>query len=429
MMSSQSEPGGAREGRLSEEASSSSAPWSGFSRAELERYSRHFVLDEIGAEGQAKLRDARVLLIGAGGLGSPAALYLAAAGVGSLGIIDDDRVDLSNLQRQILHGTTAVGQLKVESAAERLREVNPHVEVRLYRERLTSENARAIVREYHIVLDGSDNFPTRYLVNDACVLEGRPWVYGAILRWEGQLSLFGMDSGPCYRCLFREPPPPGLIPGCAEAGVVGALPGIIGSLQAMEVVKWVLGRGRGMAGRLLIFDALDLGFREITLSRNPECPVCGDAPTVHELIDYEHFCATGRTRADGSAGAAADGPATAGVAASALAAVGQVGVEELRAWLASDAEPPLLVDVREPWEWAVGNLSEVGAIHFPLSQLSAERESLQRGRPIVLYCRTGARSEGAARYLASKGFRDVSHLRGGLEAWNALVSTDTGAAG
>jgi sulfur-carrier protein adenylyltransferase/sulfurtransferase len=429
MSSSLNEPKGRDEDRPADGASEPSGPWSDFSRAELERYSRHFALDEIGVQGQARLRDARVLLIGAGGLGSPAALYLAAAGVGSLGIIDDDRVDLSNLQRQILHGTAGVGRLKVESAAERLREVNPHVEVRLYRERLTSGNARALVREYDIVLDGSDNFPTRYLVNDACVLEGRPWVYGAILRWEGQLSVFGMDDGPCYRCLFREPPPPGLIPGCAEAGVVGALPGIIGSLQAMEVVKWVVGRGRGMAGRLLIFDALDLSFREITLSRNPDCPVCGDAPTVHELIDYEHFCATGHTRAEGAAGTVERGRAAARAATSNPSAVGEVGVEELRRRLASGAEPPLLVDVREPWEWAVANLSSLGAIHLPLSQLSAAREGLERGRSIVLYCRTGARSEGAARYLAGAGFPDVSHLRGGLEAWNDLVSTDPGAAG
>ena len=260
------------------------------SRRELYRYARHLALPEVGLEGQRRLKDGRVLCVGAGGLGSPLALYLAAAGVGTIGIVDFDTVDESNLQRQILHGTTDVGRPKLDSAEDRLRDVNPHVGVVKHQSRLSSSNALEILSDYDVVVDGTDNFPTRYLVNDACVLLGKPNVYGSVFRWEGQVSVFGTDGGPCYRCLFREPPPPGLVPNCAEGGVVGVLPGIIGSLQALETIKLLLGRGDVLAGRLLIFDALAMEWREVALRRNPECPVCGDQPSQTELIDYDVFC-------------------------------------------------------------------------------------------------------------------------------------------
>ena len=264
------------------------------SRGELHRYARHIVLPEVGLEGQHRLKAGRVLCVGAGGLGSPLALYLAAAGVGTIGIVDFDEVDTSNLQRQILHGTGDVGRHKLDSAADRLHDVNPHVEVVGHSERLTSENALAILKGYDVVVDGTDNFPTRYLVNDACVLLGTANVYGSVFRWEGQVSVFATEGGPCYRCLFREPPPPGLVPNCAEGGVLGVLPGIIGSMQALETIKLLLGQGVGLGGRLLIFDALEMTWREIALRRDPDCPVCGDVPTQSGLIDYELFCGVRR---------------------------------------------------------------------------------------------------------------------------------------
>ena len=391
--------------------------FAGFSRGELERYARHFSLAEVGTEGQRRLREARVLLVGAGGLGSPAALYLAAAGVGTLGVVDSDRVELSNLQRQILHGTGDVDREKVESARDRLREVNPHVTVEAHPVRLTSANAMEMVGRYDLVMDGSDNFPTRYLVNDACLLSGRPWVYGAVLRWEGQLSLFGAPEGPCYRCLFREPPPPGLVPGCAEAGVVGVLPGIIGSLQALEVVKWILGRGRSMAGRLLIFDALDLSSREVRVRPDPACPVCGDSPSIDALIDYEHFCATGEVQAvserveeEGEPGA--------------LTPRGLA--ERLEGWSDNDDGEmrPVLLDVREPWEWAVSNLEDRGARLIPLGELPDRLSELPRDRELVVYCRTGARSDQAARLLRDAGFPRARNLAGGLREWAREVDPD-----
>jgi sulfur-carrier protein adenylyltransferase/sulfurtransferase len=383
-------------------------PFSGFGPEELERYARHLGLAEVGAEGQRRLRAARVLLVGAGGLGSPAALYLAAAGVGTLGIVDPDRVELSNLQRQLLHGTRDVDRPKTDSARDRLRDVNPHVDVRLHPVRLTSLNAAEILEGYDLVVDGSDNFPTRYLVNDACVLAGKPWVYGAVLRWEGQMALFGAPEGPCYRCLFREPPPPGLVPGCAEAGVVGVLPGIVGTLQALEALKWILGVGRSAAGRLLVFDALSLSFREVRPRRDPACPVCGDRPTVRELIDYERFCSTGEER---TAGAEDEG------------GVRTVSPRELREALSGDGGP-LLVDVREPWEWGAGSLEDRGAVHVPLGALEERLEELPRDREVVLYCRTGARSEHALLLLRAAGFHRVSHLEGGLRAWAVEVDPD-----
>ena len=305
------------------------------SRSELLRYARHLALPEVGLEGQRRLKASRVLCVGAGGLGSPLALYLTAAGVGTLGIVDFDEVDATNLQRQILHGTSDVGRSKLDSAADRLREVNPHVEVVRHDTRLSSENALDILSGYDVVVDGTDNFPTRYLVNDACVLLGKPNVYGSIFRWEGQVSVFHSEGGPCYRCLFREPPPPGLVPSCAEGGVLGVLPGIIGSMQAMETVKLLLGVGDSLAGRLLIFDALEMTWREVRLKRNPQCPVCGDEPTQTQLIDYEIFCGV---KPDPDAPAIPEtGPP-----------IPEVDAASVAGRLDADGAP-ILLDVREPW--------------------------------------------------------------------------------
>lgn len=404
-----------------------------FSPAELQRYARHFSLAEIGLEGQRRLHDARILLVGAGGLGSPAALYLAAAGVGTLGIVDPDRVDLSNLQRQILHGTADVGRPKVESATERLRDVNPHVRVEAHEVRLTSTNALDLVERYDLVVDGSDNFPTRYLVNDACVLTGRPWVYGAVLRWEGQLALFAAPGEACYRCLFSEPPPPGMVPGCAEAGVMGVLPGIIGGLQALEAMKWILardpqgdgGRNRGMEGRLLIFDALDLSFREVSIARDPRCPVCGDEPSIRELVDYEHFCATGQVRPASAAEEEGDG---APPEDEVTPREDEVTPLELAERLRANDDDFLLLDVREPWEWEVSNLAAWGARNVPLDELPGELEGLveaaRDAEEVVVYCRTGARSERAARMLREAGAPRARNLVGGLRAWARDVDPD-----
>ena len=379
---------------------------SDLSRAELYRYARHLALPEVGLEGQKRLKAGRVLCVGAGGLGSPLALYLAAAGVGTLGIVDFDEVDESNLQRQILHGTKDVGRSKLDSAEDRLRDVNPHVQVVKHRSRLSSENALDIVSGYDVVVDGTDNFPTRYLVNDACVLLGKPNVYGSVFRWEGQASVFATEGGPCYRCLFREPPPPGLVPNCAEGGVVGVLPGIIGSLQALETIKLLLGQGDVLAGRLLIFDALGMEWREVALRRNPDCPVCGDSPTQTELIDYEVFCgvtATGEIDAAGESGSVeeVDSPTL---------------VERL-----GSSTPPYLLDVREPWEWAVSNLAEHGARLIPLGELEERLGEIPRGRPVVVYCRTGQRSMQAALRMSEAGFDDVANLAGGMVAWASAV--------
>ena len=376
-------------------------------RDELIRYARHLALPEVGEAGQRKLKAARVLLVGAGGLGSPAALYLAAAGVGALGIVEDDVVDATNLQRQVLHGTSWVGRSKIESAAERLRDVNPHVAVERHPRRLTSRNALDIVGRYDLAVDGSDNFPTRYLINDACVLLGRPYVYGAVLRWEGQVALFGAPGGPCYRCLFREPPPAGFVPDCAEGGVLGVLPGVIGSLQAVEAIKWILGKGAPLAGRLLIFDALELRFREVRISRDACCPVCGDQPSQKTLIDYEIFCGTARSARS--------------------AAPGVDGAPEIDAARLAEAlggsDPPALVDVREPWEWDVGNLEALGAVHIPVAELVDRVDELPGDRPVVAYCRTGARSLDAAERLQALGY-EAKSLRGGLLVWAQEVDPE-----
>ena len=373
----------------------------GLDPLELSRYARHLALPEIGREGQLRLKSARVLVVGAGGLGSPLTLYLAAAGVGTLGLVDFDKVDATNLQRQILHGTKDIGRPKLDSARDRLADVNPHVTVVTYPVRLDSENALKILSGYDIVVDGTDNFPTRYLVNDACILSGKPNVYGSIFRWEGQVSVFGETGGPCYRCLFREPPPPGLVPNCAEAGVLGALPGVVGSLQALEVIKLILGTGKTLSGRLLIFDALKLSWREVELKRNPNCPVCGDEPTQTVLIDYEDFCGLrgGATRTER----------------------GSKGFDEVGAWdlkeRLSGPEPPFLLDVREPYEWDLVSLEGDGAVLVPLGELADRLGEFPEDRDIVVYCRSGIRSARAADILVDAGFRRVSNLVGGVLTW------------
>jgi adenylyltransferase/sulfurtransferase len=373
----------------------------GLTRPELLRYSRHIALPEIGFAGQRRLKESRVLCVGAGGLGSPLALYLAAAGVGTLGIVDFDRVDLSNLQRQLLHGTKDVGRSKLDSAEARLKDVNPHVQVEKIDTRLSSADALGVVAEWDVVVDGTDNFPTRYLVNDACVLTGKPNVYGSVFRWEGQVSVFATEGGPCYRCLFREPPPPGLVPNCAEGGVIGVLPGIIGSLQALETVKLLLGVGTSLAGRLLIFDALALEWREVSLRRNPNCPVCGEHATQTELIDYELFCGVNPSPE---------------IDDSADADVPDLDPAVVADQLSSDA-PPYLLDVREPWEWAVSNLGERGARLIPLGELEDRLGEIPANRPVVVYCRTGQRSWDAAQLMRRAGRERVSNLRGGIVAW------------
>ena len=369
---------------------------------ELSRYARHLSLPEVGKEGQLRLKDSRVLIVGAGGLGSPLALYLAAAGIGTLGLVDFDEVDATNLQRQILHGTQDVGRPKLDSAKERLADVNPNVSVITHDLRLDSNNALEILDPYDVVADGTDNFPTRYLVNDACVLLGKPNVYGSVFRWEGQASVFATDGGPCYRCLFREPPPPGLVPNCAEAGVLGVLPGIIGSIQALEVIKLLLGQGNTLSGRLLIFDALEMSWREMAVSRNTNCPVCGDEPTQAGLIDYENFC--GLT------------VPTEGEEEEMVTPFGEVGAVELKERLAS-AKPPFLLDVRQPHEWDIVNLETDGAVMIPLAQLQDRLEEIPTDREIVVYCRTGARSASAAQILAEQGFSSVFNFVGGIRAW------------
>jgi sulfur-carrier protein adenylyltransferase/sulfurtransferase len=365
------------------------------SHEELIRYSRHLVLPAIGLEGQQRLKAARVLVVGAGGLGSPAALYLAAAGVGTLGLVDWDVVDRSNLQRQILHGTDMVGRSKLDSARARIADLNPHVQLETIAARLTSANALNILRDWDVVLDGSDNFPTRYLVNDACVLLGRPNVYGAVLRFEGQVSVFDARQGPCYRCLYREPPPPDLVPSCAEGGVLGVLPGIIGSLQALEAIKLVTGAGASLVGRLLLFDGLKLQFREIALTKDPDCAVCGPHPTVRRLIDYEAFCGVGA-----AGGGMMDGRD-----------VGPVALRDER-----HRNPALLLlDVREPFEWDIAHLE--GARLIPLGQLPARLGELDGHADIVAYCHHGMRSLQAVEMLRAAGFSKVRSLDGGIDAW------------
>jgi len=367
------------------------------SHEEILRYSRHLILPDVGVEGQQKLKAARVLLVGAGGLGSPAALYLAAAGVGTLGLVDFDVVDKTNLQRQILHGTSSVGVSKLQSATARIHDLNPNVRVETFETRLTSENALAIIREFDIVADGTDNFPTRYLVNDACVLLDKPNVYGSIFRFEGQASVFHAKRGPCYRCLYSEPPPPGLVPSCAEGGVLGVLPGIIGSIQAMETIKLILGAGQPLIGRLVLFDALKLQFRELKLEKDPECPVCGAHPTVTELIDYQAFCGIGAEPSyDGA----------------------EITAHELRdEWQRNPAL--VVVDVREPHEYEIAHID--GAVLMPLGELPDRLGELDGHHEIVTHCHHGARSLKALEILKAAGFSKVRSLRGGIDAWAVNV--------
>jgi molybdopterin/thiamine biosynthesis adenylyltransferase/rhodanese-related sulfurtransferase len=365
------------------------------SNDEILRYSRHLIMPEVGMQGQQKLKAARVLCIGAGGLGSPLALYLAAAGVGTLGIVDFDVVDYTNLQRQIIHSTADVGRKKLDSAADKLKAINPFLNLRTFETKLTSDNALELFREFDIIADGTDNFPTRYLVNDACVLTGKPNVYGSIFRFEGQASVFAADEGPCYRCLYPEPPPPGLVPSCAEGGVLGILPGLVGVIQATETIKLILGQGEPLIGRLLLVDALGMNFRELKLRKNPDCPVCGTHPTITKLIDYNEFC--------GIRGE--EKPVETGVP--------EIQVEELKRKL--DAGENLFVlDVREPHEYQICN---IGGYLIPLGDLPKRVNELDTSREIVAHCRSGVRSAKAVNFLRQAGFTKVTNLAGGILAW------------
>lgn len=372
------------------------------SRDELVRYSRHILLPQVGEEGQRALKRARVLLVGAGGLGSPAALYLAAAGVGTIGLVDFDTVDLSNLQRQILHGSAGIGGSKLESARERLRDMNPEVHLEPYATRLSSENALEIARGYDLIIDGTDNFPTRYLINDTSVLLGIPNVHGSVFRFEGQASVFGAADGPCYRCLFREPPPPHLVPSCAEGGVLGVVPGLVGTIQATEAIKLLLGIGETLVGRLLLIDVMTMTFRSIRVRKDPECPACGTRE-ITELIDYEEFCAGGT------------------VAESAARGVSEIEPAQLAERIAS-GEKLEIIDVREPYEWQIGHIP--GARLVPLGMIADEIPRLDKKRTIILYCKVGARSMHAAEQLARAGAADVRNLAGGIVRWIDEVDPD-----
>ena len=370
------------------------------SKEEILRYSRHLIMPEVGMEGQLKLKQAKVLCIGTGGLGAPLGLYLAAAGVGRIGLVDFDTVDFTNLQRQVLFGTSDVGRPKIEAAAEHLRNLNPTIQIDTFETRLTSENALDLFKDYDIIVDGTDNFPTRYLVNDACVLLGKPNVYGSIFRFEGQITIFGAPGGPCYRCLYPEPPPPGLVPSCAEGGVLGVLPGIVGTIQAAETLKLIIGKGDPLIGRLLLFDALGMKFRELKLRKNQECPVCGDHPTVTKLIDYAEFC--------GLRGEEAPAPPT---------TVPEITPRELKARL-DRGDDIYVLDVREPHEYQICN---IGGHLIPLGDLASRVNELDSSREIVAHCRTGKRSAQASEFLLKAGFRKISNLKGGILAWSDEV--------
>jgi adenylyltransferase/sulfurtransferase len=365
---------------------------------EMQRYSRHLILSEVGLDGQRKLKAARVLCIGAGGLGSPVALYLAAAGVGTIGIVDFDVVDFSNLQRQILHGTSDVGRSKLESARDSILDINPEVKVELHDTALSSQNAMQLFEPYDVIVDGTDNFPTRYLVNDACVLLGIPNAYGSIFRFEGQASVFGTKEGPCYRCLYPEPPPPGLVPSCAEGGVLGVLPGMIGMIQATETLKLILGTGEPLIGRFLIFDALRMTFRELKLQKDPDCPVCGTHPTVTQLIDYEQFCGVAPHQAEGAV-AADEGR--------------EITSTELKGRL-DRGEPLVILDVREPQEYQINRIQ--GSVLIPLGELPQRYKELDSSQEIIAQCKSGARSAKAAEFLRQKGYQ-VKNLKGGILGW------------
>jgi molybdopterin/thiamine biosynthesis adenylyltransferase/rhodanese-related sulfurtransferase len=370
------------------------------SNDEIARYSRHLIMPEVALDGQKTLKAAKVLTVGTGGLGSPLALYLAAAGIGTLGIVDFDVVDESNLQRQILHGTSDVGRPKVESARDKIKDINPNVEVVVHEEALTSENALKIFADYDVIVDGTDNFPTRYLVNDACVLLGKPNVYGSIFRFEGQASVFYAEEGPCYRCLYPEPPPPGLVPSCAEGGVLGILPGAIGTIQAMETVKLILGIGEPLIGRLLLYDALGMSFREMKLRKDPNCPVCGENQTVTELIDYQEFCGIPQANAAEQANG-----------------VPEITVQDLKAKL-DDGEDISVLDVREPHEYEVAN---IGVRLIPLGELPQRLAELDQSENFAIHCKTGGRSARAVKLLQDAGFQNVYNVKGGITAWSEEI--------
>ena len=368
------------------------------SKDEILRYSRHIVMPEVGMEGQERLKTSRVLCIGAGGLGSPLALYLAAAGVGTLGLVDFDVVDFTNLQRQIIHTTRDVGRSKLTSASEKLEAINPFVKIRTFDTKLTSANALDIFGEFDIIADGTDNFPTRYLVNDACVLTGKPNVYASIFRFEGQASVFGMPDGPCYRCLYPEPPPPGMVPSCAEGGVLGILPGLLGVMQATEVVKLILGIGEPLVGRFLLVDALAMTFRELRLKKDPDCPVCGLQPSIHALIDYDQFCGIRGEESTESS-------------------LQEITPEEVKRRLDA-GERMFILDVREPYEYQICN---IGGTLIPLGQLASRVNELEPSQEIIVHCKSGARSAKAVTVLRDAGFRNVKNLRGGILAWSEKV--------
>ena len=362
---------------------------------EIKRYSRHLILPEVGMAGQLKLKQSSALIVGAGGLGNPLLQYLGAAGVGRLGLVDFDTIDLTNLQRQVMYGTKDVGRKKAEVAKERVNAINPNVDVQVFDTRLTSENALDILKDYDVVVDGTDNFPTRYLVNDAAVLLKKPNVYGSIFRFEGQASVFWAEKGPCYRCLYAEPPPPGLVPSCAEGGVLGVLPGIVGSIQAIETLKVLLGRGDTLVGRLLVFDAMRMKFRELQLRKNPDCPICGSHPTVKELIDYEEFCGLNAPSEQ-------------------VGEEFQITASELKGKL-SDGGEVVLLDVREPMEWEIAHLDK--AVLMPVAQVPGRVNELSTADDIVVYCKSGVRSARITNFLRELGFRKVKNLVGGIDAW------------
>jgi molybdopterin/thiamine biosynthesis adenylyltransferase/rhodanese-related sulfurtransferase len=379
------------------------------SRNEILRYSRHVLIPEVGLEGQKKLKAASVLVIGTGGLGSPVALYLAAAGIGRIGLVDYDVVDFSNLQRQVIHGSAVIGKLKVESARDRMLDLNPDIQVEVYNEPFTSENAMRIAQDYDILIDGTDNFPTRYLVNDVCVLLGKPNVYGSIFRFDGQASVFDATRGPCYRCLFPEPPPPGLVPSCAEGGVLGVLPGTIGTIQATEALKLILGIGETLIGRLMLYNALDMSVEYVRLRKNPNCKICGPNPEVTALIDYEAFCGVpGHDHETGSVGGGWD------ITAMELA-------ERLKNGQGNGRTVKLL-DVREPHELEISHLE--GAKLIPLGQLAARLSELDTADEMVVFCKAGTRSARALELLVSAGFRKVKNLKGGINSWAREVDPE-----
>ncbi len=369
---------------------------------EILRYSRHLIMPEVGVEGQEKLKAAKVFMIGTGGLGSPAALYLAAAGIGTMGLIDFDRVDFSNLQRQIIHSTSSVGTPKVESAKKRLQEINPNVTVNVFDEMLTRDNIMNLIKDYDIVLDGTDNFQTRYLVNDACVFTGKPFVYGSIFRFDGQATVFYPGKGPCYRCLFAEPPPPGMVPSCSEGGVLGILPGVIGVIQATEVVKLIIGKGEPLIGRLMLYDALKMSFREVKFRKNPKCPVCSENPTITELVDYDAFCGISR----GEEAKVESG------------GVPEISAKELKTKM-DKKDKFVLLDVREPNEFQINRIP--GAKLIPLGNIPERVHELDSADEIVVNCHFGGRSAKAVQFLQKMGYKKVKNLVGGIDAWSVDV--------